>query len=81
MTVGECISTYRYNDKVKRIWLCPDVVRKPKLGNNYTCTISIESTPKADVLDCKVKKYWIEEGVLCIIYLPEDEPVIFAQQA
>lgn len=81
MTVNECIEKYRHNSKVKRTWICPDVVTKPKVGNNYTCTISIESKPKADVLDCKVKKCWIEDDVLCIIYLPENEPVIFAQQA
>lgn len=77
MTVGECIEKYRHNSKVKRIWICPTIVRNPKVGKNYTCTVSIESKPKAAVLNCKVTKYWIEDGAICIIYLPEGEPIIF----
>lgn len=77
MTVRECISQYKHDRKVKNLWVCPNIVREPKIGEIYSFSGSIDSRLSNELLDCEVKKDWIEEGAACIVYLPKDNPIIF----
>lgn len=75
LKVQECIQTYRskYGDKLKRLWLCPQIVRKPKVGGNYTLEIAVNSKLSQLLSNAEVTKHWVESDCLCIAYKISDE--------
>lgn len=77
MKVSDCIEYYKSNSKVKRGWLCPEIVPNPGFNKTYTCTFSLEYKPKSTVLDLEIKKHWIEDGTACMIYKLNGDPVVF----
>lgn len=68
MTIGECIEKYKHNDKIKQVWICPDIVRDSKIGKNYVFNGSISSKLDTALLNSPVAKYWKEDSCLCIVY-------------
>lgn len=78
MTVEECISRAKDSSSVKidSIWICPDVVSNGKVGKNYVYTGSIESRVPTDLKTRKTKKYWTEDGCLCVVYVAEGQPIV-----
>ena len=79
MTVGERIKDIKKsNSKVSRIWICPEIVKHPRVGAIYSYAGGMDYTPGKGVTELQEKKYWIEDNTLCIIYIPEGEPIVFA---
>lgn len=78
MTVNECIEKYRHNSKAKRIWICPNIVSNPKVGKNYSYHGAIEYKVSSQLGAREVRKHWIEDGCLCIVYKVDNDPIIFS---
>lgn len=80
MTVNECVARQKNssNKKVSRVWICPEVVRNPRVGREYTYTGSIDYRLPEQLSELTVIKQWIEDGTLCMIYKIEGEPINFS---
>ena len=79
MTINECVSEVVSSHRtLTKLWVCPDIVNGSKIGANYVYTSSIETRLNSQISDREVKKYWIEDNCLCIIYRAEGNPAIFA---
>ena len=76
MTISECIS--ESSSSLTRLWICPDIVNNSKIGSNYIYTSGIESRLSDEIKGREVKKFWIEDKCLCIVYRAEGNPIIFA---
>ena len=78
MTIAERIIKQKHsgNKKVSRIWICPNIVKEPKVGKTYTYSGSIETKPPKHVDEYECSQHWIEENTLCMIYRC-DNPIIF----
>lgn len=76
MTVQECIQQYkqRTGSRLTKMWLCPSIVRNPKIGRDYTIEVSIDSKIGEKLLNAEVTKHWIEpKECLCMCYKLPDE--------
>lgn len=80
MTVEECISQVRASSgrKISRLWVCPDIVNSPRVGKNYSYRGAIEYKVSSQLGAREVKKHWIEEGCLCIVYKANNDPLIIS---
>lgn len=79
MTISECISEVTSSHRtLTRVWICPDIVNNSKIGNNYVYASSIDTRLSKELSEREVKKYYIEENTLCIIYRAEGNPLIFS---
>lgn len=80
MTVEECISQVKAasNKKISRLWVCPEIVNNAKVGKNYVYRGAIEYKVSSQLGARQVKKHWIEDGCLCIVYKTNDDPLIFS---
>lgn len=74
-TVKEYISQYihRYGNKLKRLWLCPQIVKNPKVGGDYVLEVTINARLSEILLEAEVTKCWTESDCLCIAYKISDE--------
>ena len=82
LTVRECIDLYRSKTtkKITRLWLCPDIVKEPKIGQEYTAETSINTNQLTEsLLNTAVKRHWVEnQDTLCIIFVYDQKgPNIF----
>lgn len=78
MTVLEYLDKYkkRHNmssRKLNKIWFCPDLVTKPKMGKDYAFEISSNSAIPDTLKDTEVTKHWIESDILCLVYKNSEE--------
>lgn len=80
MTVDECISQAKSSSsaKISRLWICPEIVNNGKVGKNYVYRGAIEYKVSSQLGAREVKKHWIEEGCLCIVYKANNDPLIFS---
>lgn len=82
LTVKECIELYKSksNRKVNRLWLCPDIVKEPKIGHEYVAETGINTNQLTEsLLNTEVKRHWVEnQDTLCIIFVYDQKgPNIF----
>ena len=77
-TVKECISQYieKYGSRLKRLWLCPQIVHNPKVGKDYTLEVAISSNVGQVLSNAQVTKHWKEGDCLCIAYKADDVDII-----
>lgn len=71
MNVQQCIETYKkkYPDKLTKLWLCPNLVKYPKVGQTYVIETNINTQLSESLLNADVTKHWREPGdTLCITY-------------
>lgn len=70
MTVRDCIKMYRHKnyDRFNRVWLCPQIVHNPKVGNEYTLECNINSKLGEKLSNSIVTKHWAEGPCVCIAY-------------
>lgn len=73
--VKECISQYieKYGSRLKRLWLCPQIVKNPKVGRDYVLEVAINAKLSEILLEAEVTKCWTESDCLCIAYKISDE--------
>lgn len=75
MTVAECTQFHK-TDKVSKLWICPDVVNEGSIGQNYVYSSSIDCKPPHELTVRQVRKRWIEDNTLCIVYCANDCPIV-----
>lgn len=76
MNVHACIDKYKNSTKHKitKIWLCPKIVKHPKVSGTYVIETSISSKLSESLYNSKVVKYWIEPSdCLCIVFDSDDK--------
>ena len=76
MKVADQISnSINKNSRLKRLWLCPQIVRNPRVGREYVLEIAITSKLGTKLSDAEVTKCWTEGDCLCITYAMDDESI------
>ena len=80
MTVQDCIEEHKkhHRQKIKRLWICPGIVKHPRVGEEYMFNGTLDSRLDDDVKELPVKLYWTEDNKLCIIYDDKAGVKVFA---
>lgn len=54
--------------KITRLWICPEIVKKPKIGRNYVIETGINNSIPESLHNMEVRKSWTENDCLCIVF-------------
>ena len=76
MRIEDCINQIKESNskrvvqnRITRLWICPEIVKHPKIGKDYVVDTGINAQISESLLNMEVKKHWIENNdCLSIIF-------------